>query len=100
MYDVQLIVAETGRGAFFIAENNERLAEMEISIKGNNLTSYHTETFEKGKGLGLGKKLLEAMVDHARRNGLMVTPLCPFVYAQFKRYPEKYSDIWNQVKKL
>ena len=98
MNDVQLSVTEAGRGAFFIEEGNERIAEMEINIKGDNLTSYHTEVFEKGKGKGLGKVLLEAMAEHARRHKLKVIPLCPFVYAQFKRYPEKYNDIWNKAE--
>jgi uncharacterized protein len=96
MENVQLHVNENGRGTFFIEENKDRLAEMEISIKGDRLTSYHTETFEKGKGRGLGKQLLEAMVEYARKNSLKVIALCPFVHAQFKRNPEKYSDIWDQ----
>jgi predicted GNAT family acetyltransferase len=36
------------------------------------------------------------MVDHARKNGLKVIALCPFVHAQFKRHPEQYEDIWNK----
>jgi predicted GNAT family acetyltransferase len=69
---------------------------MAISISGKNLTVYHTEVLEKAEGKGLGKKLLSAMVDHARKNGLKVIALCPFVHAQFKRYPEEYVDIWNK----
>jgi len=96
MENVQLILNENGRGVFLIEENNEKLAEMEISVKGSNLTSYHTETFEKGKGRGLGRLLMETMADYARKNNLKVIALCPFVHSQFKRYADKYADIWNQ----
>jgi hypothetical protein len=39
--------------------------------------------------------MLQAMVDHARKNGLKVIPLCPYVHAQFKRHPQEYSDLWQ-----
>jgi predicted GNAT family acetyltransferase len=74
----------------------EQLGEMEISIKGNNLTVYHTGVLPKAEGRGLAKKLLTTMVDYARKNTLKVIPLCPFVHAQFKRRPEEYADVWNK----
>ncbi|HEU4902844.1 MAG TPA: N-acetyltransferase [Flavisolibacter sp.] len=35
------------------------------------------------------------MVDYARKNGLKVIPLCPYVHAQFKRHPADYADVWK-----
>ena len=97
MNDIELKLNEQGRGAFVIEDAGERLAEMEISIAGDNLTVYHTEVSDKLKGQGVGTKLLERMVGYARQNKLKVIPLCPFVHAQFKRHPEKYTDIWNKA---
>jgi len=97
MNDIELKLNENRRGAFVIEDTGERLAEMEISIAGDNLMVYHTEVSDKLKGQGVGSKLLERMVDYARANKLKVIPLCPFVHAQFKRYPEKYADIWNKT---
>lgn len=88
---------EPGRnGAFVIEEAGERVAEMVIGISGNNLTVYHTEVSEKLKGQGAAAKLLAAMVEYVRAHGLKVIALCPYVYAQFKRHPDQYQDIWNQ----
>ena len=97
MNDIELKLNKNGRGAFVIEDTGERLAEMEISIAGDNLTVYHTEVSDKLKGQGVGSKLLERMVDYARANKLKIIPLCPFVHAQFKKYPEKYADIWNKT---
>jgi uncharacterized protein len=97
MEGVKLEFNENGRGKFLIMEGEEQLGEMEINIKGENLTVYHTEVSPKAEGKGLAKKLLATMVDHARKNALKVIPLCPFVHAQFKRHPEEYADIWNKI---
>ena len=93
---VELKLDKKNNGGFYIMDEAEQIAEMAISISGNNLTVYHTEVSQKAEGKGLGKELLSAMVDHARKNGLKVIALCPFVHAQFKRHPEQYADIWNK----
>jgi predicted GNAT family acetyltransferase len=95
MDNIKLDLDENGRGAFTIAEGGEQIGEMVISIDGANLTVYHTEVDARAEGKGYAKKLLEAMVDHARKNNLKVTALCPYVHAQFKRHPAEYVDIIN-----
>jgi predicted GNAT family acetyltransferase len=96
MNDIQLKLAENGKGAFVIEEGGERLAEMAIGIHGKDLIVYHTEVSDKLKGQGIGSKLLSEMVDYARKEHLKVVPLCPFVHAQFERHPEQYADVWNK----
>ncbi|MBC7948678.1 MAG: N-acetyltransferase [Chitinophagaceae bacterium] len=96
MSDIKLNLDEKGFGHFYALDGEEQLGEMEISISGNNLTVYHTEVSPKAEGKGLAKKLLAAMVDHARKNALKVIPLCPYVHAQFKRHKGEYVDVWNQ----
>jgi predicted GNAT family acetyltransferase len=96
MDKIELTFDDQGYGEFSINHGGEKIAEMVISIAGNNMTVYHTEVFPNGQGKGLGKKLLAHMAEYARKNGLNVIPLCPFVHAQFKRRPEEYGDIWNK----
>jgi uncharacterized protein len=96
MEDVQLKLDDKGNGAFYIMDGKEQMGEMVIRISGANLTAFHTEVSPKAEGKGLAKKLLAAMADHARKNGLKVIPLCPFVHAQFKRHEQEYEDIWNR----
>lgn len=95
MNAVETNIAENGRGHFYVTEDGLRAGEMEFSIAGDQLTVYHTEVFESAKGKGLGKVLLTAMVEYARGRQLHVIPLCPYVYAQFKRNKEQYADIWQ-----
>ena len=56
---------------------------------------YHTEVSETYEGKGLAKKMMLTMVDYARKNNLKVFALCPYVFAQFKRHPEEFADIWD-----
>lgn len=95
MEEIKLSLDEKKHGHFYADENNEQVAEMVIGISGNDLTVYHTEVLPKAEGKGLAKKLLTAMVDYARKNNLKVIALCPYVFAQFKRHPEEYADIWK-----
>ena len=96
MSEVQFRLNDSGKGAFYITQDGEQVAHMEIGISGGNLTAFHTEVSEKLKGQGVATKLLEAMVQYVRANKLKVIALCPYVNAQFKRHPETYADIWNQ----
>ncbi|MGN6542282.1 MAG: GNAT family N-acetyltransferase [Ginsengibacter sp.] len=95
MEQVELTLNEKKHGRFYINENDEQIAEMQIGISGNDLTVYHTEVSSDHEGRGLAKKLLSAMVDYARKNQLKVIALCPYVFAQFKRHPQEYDDIWK-----
>lgn len=95
MEDIQLKLNEQGQGVFLIMEGTEQIAEKVIGINGTDLTVYHTEVSAGAEGKGVAKKLLEAMVDYARKQHLKVIPLCPYVHAQFKRHPEAYEDVWK-----
>jgi hypothetical protein len=48
----------------------------------------HTEVAESGEGHGLGSRLAAAALDDARRQGLEVVPLCPFIAGYIERHPE------------
>lgn len=52
----------------------------------------HTEVDESRRGRGLGSRLAAAALDDARRQGLDVIPLCPFVAGYINRHPE-YQDL-------
>ncbi len=97
MEEIRVHMNEEGYGHFYMLENGEQLGEMEVKVSGSNLTVYHTEVSPRAEGKGFAKKLLSEMVAYARKNQLKVIPLCPFVHAQFKRYPEAYADLWNKA---
>lgn len=94
--EVQLKLDDNGKGAFVIEEDGKRVAEMVVSVSGENLTVYHTEVADMLKGKGVSTQLLETMVKYVRDKELKVIPLCPYVNAQFRRHKDKYDDIWNK----
>src|SRR5687768_3650706 len=96
MKEIELKLDDSGMGAFVIEEGEETIAEMAISISGNNLTVYHTEVSDKLKGQGVASELLLKMVEYAREQNLNVIPRCSYVNAQFKRHADQYSDICNE----
>lgn len=95
MNDVQITINDIGEGSFFLERDGKRLAEMIVRISGKNLVVYHTEVSENLQGQGIASKLFTAMVEHARKYGLNVIPLCSFVRAQFEKHQEQYCDIWT-----
>jgi predicted GNAT family acetyltransferase len=77
---------EDGRGAFFIAREGIRLAEMTYSRTDEKLVIIdHTEVSEKLQGLGVGRKLLNALVAWARETRTKIIATCPYAKAQFER---------------
>jgi len=96
MEEVMLHLNGKNHGAFYVMEGTERIGEMVVGISGDKLTVYHTEVSDKAEGKGLAKKMLDTMVDYARKNNLKVIPLCPYVHAQFKRHLQEYADVWQK----
>ena len=81
---------EHGRkGAFYIDEDGEWIAELTYVKDDGTLTIDHTEVSEKLRGEGIGEDLVRAAVEYARENGLKVNPACPYA----KKIIEKTPDL-------
>jgi len=52
----------------------------------------HTEVDESCEGRGFGSRLAAAALDDARRQGLRVLPLCPFIAHYVEQHPE-YQEL-------
>ena len=85
---------QTGaKGSFYVEENNQRLAEMTFSRAGDSILIIdHTEVSDVLRGKNVGKQLVAAAVDYARKNNIKILPLCPFAKSVFERVKE-YSDV-------
>ena len=74
------------KGAYVWRRDGEKLAEMTYSRATERLVIIeHTEVDRSLAGQGAGRKLLDALVDWARRSNTKVVPLCPFARAQFEK---------------
>lgn len=81
------------KGAFFIEEDNQKLAEMTYVWAGTNkIIIDHTEVDEKLKGKNAGKQMLAKAVEFARQNNIKIMPLCPFAKSVFDKVSD-YQDV-------
>lgn len=91
--------------------NDEKHGNFEAFIEGNRagLMTYtwageerfiidHTEVDEAYNGQGVGKEMLLAAVDFARKNGKTIIPLCPFAKATFQKHEELQDVLVNQTQ--
>lgn len=95
MYEIQLHLDNEKQGAFVVYEEQQKMAEMEIGISGNELIVYHTEVHSKLFNYGIRKKLLLALADYAIQHQLKVVPFCSYVHSEFRKAPHQYAHIWN-----
>ena len=81
------------KGAFIYEIDGQQLAQMVYLMPSpTRMIIEHTEVDPSLKGLGIGKKLLAALVEYVRANNIKVIPVCPFANATFKRMKE-----WQDV---
>ncbi|MBC7120298.1 MAG: N-acetyltransferase [Candidatus Methanosuratus sp.] len=78
--------------------NTGKAFTIRLSPRSSAELAYHTEmdlifldsTYvpKKFRGKGVGSRLVEAAISHAKENGLRVVPVCPFAAEYFKKHPE------------
>ena len=74
------------KGAFFIEQNGEIVAEMTYVWTGKaGIIIDHTHVDKKLKGQGAGKQLVIKAIEFARENDLKIMPLCPFAKSIFDK---------------
>ena len=79
-----------------IIDGNE--AEMTYSRVGKSqIIIDHTEVPDVLRGRKVGERLVRQAVEDARRDKVVIIPLCPFAKAQFGRHPD-WQDVLRQPK--
>ena len=74
------------KGKAFVAGGGKVLAQMTYSIAFSGLIIIdHTEVDPSLKGKGVGKQLLMAIVEKARKEKFKILPLCPFAKSVFDK---------------
>ena len=63
-------------------------------VSGGRLSADHTGVDDSLRGTGVGKALVERLVDDARGEQLTIVPRCSFVKALFQRHRE-WSDVMD-----
>ncbi|MGZ4400986.1 MAG: GNAT family N-acetyltransferase [Gaiellaceae bacterium] len=83
-------VPEASRYELRLADNPIGLAA--YRRRDGRIAFTHTEVDESCEGRGFGSRLVAAALDDARRQGLEVVPLCPFVARFIERHSE-YKEL-------
>lgn len=77
-----------GGGAFFVDVGGERLAEMTYTRPSEGRAVIdHTKVSDRLGGRGVGKRLVVAGVEWARRTGTKITPHCSYARAVIQKDP-------------
>lgn len=80
---------QDSKGSFFVGEEKHKKAEMTYSWAGDDrIIIDHTEVDDSLRGQGVGKKLVKAAVEFARKKNISIIPLCPFAKATFDKNPD------------
>lgn len=81
------------KGAFYIEENGEWVAEMTYIKSGDNeITIDHTEVDKALRGEGIGRDLIAEAVKYAREAGLKIKSTCPYAKIALYENPE-FKDV-------
>jgi predicted GNAT family acetyltransferase len=86
----------SGRGAFVIKRDHERIAELTYKRDGDTINIDHTEVDESLRGQHVGQKLVDEAVKFARENNLKITATCPYASKVLSRSSE-YSDVFSSA---
>ena len=63
-------------------------AEMTYSVAGPQMIIIdHTEVGEDYRGQGIGRRVLDALVEKARKEEFKIMPLCPYARSEFQKDP-------------
>lgn len=84
-------------GFFFVAFENREVAKISYKIKDpGTLIILHTEVNKEMQGKQLGRQLVDAVVNYARKLNMKIIPACTYAHAVFLKNEGKYADIWKR----
>jgi predicted GNAT family acetyltransferase len=77
----------------FADEGGEiRTVFADYAVQGETRVILHVEADPALRGSGAAGQFMQALAEHARREGLMLQPRCSYAVAWLKRHPD-YSDV-------
>jgi predicted GNAT family acetyltransferase len=87
------------KGRFEATAGRKVVAFAEYRALRQRIVVVHTEVAPGYAGRGVGRRLVQWLLDDIRTRGLKVTPICPFTAAFIERHPA-YGDLvsWGRER--
>lgn len=76
-----------------IHEDDQLVGLADYELDGDTVSFTHTETLPGHGGRGVALRLVTAMLDDARANGLSVLPYCSYVARVIGEHPAEYLGL-------
>lgn len=94
-----MLEIKKGEKSFYIGDREEAAtAKMAFVLNGEDLVIIDsTFVSEEWKGQGVGKQLLDALVEWARKEDKKILPLCPYAKVQMEKNAD-YDDMIYRPK--
>jgi len=99
-HDLALVLRNNPEaGRFEAVVGDAVVAFAEYRALRQRIVVVHTEVEHAFAGRGIGRRLVQWMLDDIRARGLTVTPICPFTAAFIERHPS-YADLisWGRER--
>lgn len=89
-------------GRYVVLADGDEAGELEYRQMEGARALTHTGVAEDHEGEGLAGSLARRVLDDARREGLKVIPLCPFVAGYIERHPDDADLVdhaaWDRLR--
>lgn len=80
------------RDRFTYAEEGHE-AELTYGVEGNRMTLLHTGVPDELAGKGVGGRLVEQAIEHARGKGLTIVPECSYARSWIEKHPDRVEGV-------
>ena len=77
---------------FTDGEGETRAVFADYAVQGETRVILHVEADPALRGAGAAGRFMQSLAEHARAEGLKLTPRCSYAVAWLKRHPE-YEDV-------
>jgi predicted GNAT family acetyltransferase len=72
---------------FADADGVERTVWADYAVQGDRRVILHVEAEDELRGSGAAGKFMASLADHARAEGIRLTPQCSYAVVWFRRHP-------------